>query len=106
MKAYLQIKGFLCQENTIELLGGWSPLSFKDKVKKIKNWLKKQIILSKEGTANDPSFGERRTSSVNKLQTISRKNPKTRARTSEETEVLGTIEARENKRKIGTGVPN
>ncbi|MBW0473463.1 hypothetical protein O181_013178 [Austropuccinia psidii MF-1] len=73
MNSYLQIKGFLCQGNTIELLGGWSTLSFENKVEKIKNWLKKQIILSKEGTSNDPSFGEIRTSSFNKLQTISRK---------------------------------
>ncbi|MBW0581892.1 hypothetical protein O181_121607 [Austropuccinia psidii MF-1] len=34
------------QEKTIELLGGWSPLSCKDKVKKIKNWLKNQSLLS------------------------------------------------------------
>ncbi|MBW0566483.1 hypothetical protein O181_106198 [Austropuccinia psidii MF-1] len=31
---------------TIELLGGWSPLFCKDKVKKIKNWLKDQSLLS------------------------------------------------------------
>ncbi|MBW0567932.1 hypothetical protein O181_107647 [Austropuccinia psidii MF-1] len=30
----------------MELLGGWSPLSCKDKIKKIKNWLKNQSILS------------------------------------------------------------
>ncbi|MBW0576792.1 hypothetical protein O181_116507 [Austropuccinia psidii MF-1] len=46
MNSYLHIKSFLGQEKTIELLGGWSPLSFKDKVKKIKNWLKNQILLS------------------------------------------------------------
>ncbi|MBW0580462.1 hypothetical protein O181_120177 [Austropuccinia psidii MF-1] len=46
MKSYLHIKRFLGQEKTIELLGGWSPLSFKDKVKKINNWLKSQILLS------------------------------------------------------------
>ncbi|MBW0563597.1 hypothetical protein O181_103312 [Austropuccinia psidii MF-1] len=46
MNSYLHIKSFLGQEKTIELLGGWSPLSCKDKVKKIKNWLKNQSILS------------------------------------------------------------
>ncbi|MBW0470875.1 hypothetical protein O181_010590 [Austropuccinia psidii MF-1] len=46
MNSYLHIKRFLGQEKNIELLGGWSPLSFKDKVKKIKNGLKNQIVLS------------------------------------------------------------
>ncbi|MBW0572884.1 hypothetical protein O181_112599 [Austropuccinia psidii MF-1] len=46
MNSYLHIRSFLGQEKTIELLGGWSPLSCKDKVNKIKNWLKNQIILS------------------------------------------------------------
>ncbi|MBW0533002.1 hypothetical protein O181_072717 [Austropuccinia psidii MF-1] len=45
MNSYLHIKSFLGQEKTIELLGGWSPLYFKDKVKKIKNWLKSQSLL-------------------------------------------------------------
>ncbi|MBW0571124.1 hypothetical protein O181_110839 [Austropuccinia psidii MF-1] len=31
MNSYLHIKSFLVQDNTIELLGGWSPLSCKDK---------------------------------------------------------------------------
>ncbi|MBW0574368.1 hypothetical protein O181_114083 [Austropuccinia psidii MF-1] len=46
MNSYLHIKSFPGQEKTKELLGGWSPLSCKDKVKKIKNWLKNQSILS------------------------------------------------------------
>ncbi|MBW0491427.1 hypothetical protein O181_031142 [Austropuccinia psidii MF-1] len=46
MNSYLHIKSFLGQEKTIELLGGWSPLCCKDKVKKIKNWLKNQSLLS------------------------------------------------------------
>ncbi|MBW0585013.1 hypothetical protein O181_124728 [Austropuccinia psidii MF-1] len=46
MNSYLHIKSFLGQEKTRELLGGWSPLSCKDKVKKIKNWLKNQSLLS------------------------------------------------------------
>ncbi|MBW0470261.1 hypothetical protein O181_009976 [Austropuccinia psidii MF-1] len=48
MNSYLHIKSFLGQEKTIELLGGWSPLSCKDKVKKIKNLLKNQSLLSIE----------------------------------------------------------
>ncbi|MBW0574647.1 hypothetical protein O181_114362 [Austropuccinia psidii MF-1] len=46
MNSYLHIKSFLGQEKTIELLEGWSPLSFKDKLKNIKNWLKNQSLLS------------------------------------------------------------
>ncbi|MBW0528513.1 hypothetical protein O181_068228 [Austropuccinia psidii MF-1] len=46
MNSYLHIKSFLGQEKTIELLEGWSPLSCKDKVKKIKNWLGNQSLLS------------------------------------------------------------
>ncbi|MBW0567902.1 hypothetical protein O181_107617 [Austropuccinia psidii MF-1] len=46
MSSYLHIKCFLGQEKTIDLLGGWSPLSCKDKVKKIKNWLRNQSLLS------------------------------------------------------------
>ncbi|MBW0584725.1 hypothetical protein O181_124440 [Austropuccinia psidii MF-1] len=46
MTSYLHIKSFLGQEKTIEGLGGWSPLSCKEKVKKIKNWLENQSLLS------------------------------------------------------------
>ncbi|MBW0508317.1 hypothetical protein O181_048032 [Austropuccinia psidii MF-1] len=46
MNSYLHIKSFVGQEKTIKLLGGWSPLSCKDKVKKIKNLLKNQSLLS------------------------------------------------------------
>ncbi|MBW0524136.1 hypothetical protein O181_063851 [Austropuccinia psidii MF-1] len=46
MSSYSHTKSFVGQEKAIELLGGWSPLSFKEKVKPIKNWLKNQIILS------------------------------------------------------------
>ncbi|MBW0504512.1 hypothetical protein O181_044227 [Austropuccinia psidii MF-1] len=46
MNSSLHIKSFLGQEKTIELSGGWSPLSCKDKVKKMKDWLKKQSLLS------------------------------------------------------------
>ncbi|MBW0543997.1 hypothetical protein O181_083712 [Austropuccinia psidii MF-1] len=46
MNSNLQIKRFLGQEKTIKLLGGWCPLSFKEKVKKLKNWLKNHSVLS------------------------------------------------------------
>ncbi|MBW0574851.1 hypothetical protein O181_114566 [Austropuccinia psidii MF-1] len=46
MNSYLHIKSFLGQEKTIEVLGGWSPFSCKDKVKKIKNWLNNKSLLS------------------------------------------------------------
>ncbi|MBW0486923.1 hypothetical protein O181_026638 [Austropuccinia psidii MF-1] len=46
MNSYLYIKSFLGQEKTIELLGGWSPFSYKYKVKKMKNLLKSQSLLS------------------------------------------------------------
>ncbi|MBW0467706.1 hypothetical protein O181_007421 [Austropuccinia psidii MF-1] len=46
MNSYLHIKSFLGQEKTIELLGGWSPLSCKGKVKNIKNWWKNQSLSS------------------------------------------------------------
>ncbi|MBW0533684.1 hypothetical protein O181_073399 [Austropuccinia psidii MF-1] len=48
MNSYLHIKSFLGQEKTIEPLGGCSQLSCKDKVKKIKNWLKNQSLLSRD----------------------------------------------------------
>ncbi|MBW0508854.1 hypothetical protein O181_048569 [Austropuccinia psidii MF-1] len=43
---YFHIKNILGQEKIIELFGGWHPLSFKDKIKNMKNWLKKQRIFS------------------------------------------------------------
>ncbi|MBW0581331.1 hypothetical protein O181_121046 [Austropuccinia psidii MF-1] len=46
MNSYLHIKRFLGQEKTMELLGGWSPLSCKDKFKKTNNWLNSQSLLS------------------------------------------------------------
>ncbi|MBW0571070.1 hypothetical protein O181_110785 [Austropuccinia psidii MF-1] len=46
MNSYLHIKSFLGQEKTIEHLGGWSPFSCKEKVKRIKNWLKNQSFSS------------------------------------------------------------
>ncbi|MBW0505814.1 hypothetical protein O181_045529 [Austropuccinia psidii MF-1] len=72
MNSDLHIKKFLGQENTMELLGGWSPFSRKGKVKKIKNWFQNQSILSidqnkeleltpaleKEGSVVSTSFKE------------------------------------------------
>ncbi|MBW0519631.1 hypothetical protein O181_059346 [Austropuccinia psidii MF-1] len=46
MNSHLHIKSFLVQEKTIEILGGWSPFYFKDKFKKMDNWLKNQLISS------------------------------------------------------------
>ncbi|MBW0557421.1 hypothetical protein O181_097136 [Austropuccinia psidii MF-1] len=46
MNSYLHIRSFLGQVKTIELLGGWCPLSCKYKVEKIKNLLKNQSLLS------------------------------------------------------------
>ncbi|MBW0486366.1 hypothetical protein O181_026081 [Austropuccinia psidii MF-1] len=46
MNSYLHIQSILGQEKTIQLLGGWISLSCKDTVKKIKNWLKNQNLLS------------------------------------------------------------
>ncbi|MBW0483329.1 hypothetical protein O181_023044 [Austropuccinia psidii MF-1] len=46
MNSYLHIKIFLGHEKTIELLGGWSSLSCKEKVKKINNFLKNQGLFS------------------------------------------------------------
>ncbi|MBW0577083.1 hypothetical protein O181_116798 [Austropuccinia psidii MF-1] len=42
----LHIKSVLGQEKTVEVLGGWSPLSCEDKFKRIKNWVKSPILLS------------------------------------------------------------
>ncbi|MBW0552400.1 hypothetical protein O181_092115 [Austropuccinia psidii MF-1] len=81
MNSYLHIKSFLGQEKTIELLGGWSPLSFKDKVKKIKNWLKNQILLSvdqKKKLEMTPALEEGLVESTRSKQApeISKENPK------------------------------
>ncbi|MBW0591483.1 hypothetical protein O181_131198 [Austropuccinia psidii MF-1] len=46
MSSSLHIKSFLGQDDNIKLLGGWRPLSCKDKDKKITDWLKNQSLLS------------------------------------------------------------
>ncbi|MBW0527865.1 hypothetical protein O181_067580 [Austropuccinia psidii MF-1] len=45
MNSYLHIRSFLGQQKTIKPLGGWSPLSCKDTVQKLKNWWKNQTLL-------------------------------------------------------------
>ncbi|MBW0540796.1 hypothetical protein O181_080511 [Austropuccinia psidii MF-1] len=46
MNSYFHIKSFLGQEKTIEVLGGWSPMYWKEKVNKIRYWLKNQSLSS------------------------------------------------------------
>ncbi|MBW0506026.1 hypothetical protein O181_045741 [Austropuccinia psidii MF-1] len=61
INSQLHIKRFLGQEKTIKPLGGWSPFSCKDKVKKVKNWLKNQSLLSvdqKKELEITPAFEE------------------------------------------------
>ncbi|MBW0466895.1 hypothetical protein O181_006610 [Austropuccinia psidii MF-1] len=102
MSSYLQIQSFLGKEKAMELSGGWIPFSFKDKVKNIKKRLKNQSLLSidqKEGAGNDPSFGERRTNSINQLQN----SPKTISKDLRRNiDVPRTIRAREKSKQIGT----
>ncbi|MBW0538066.1 hypothetical protein O181_077781 [Austropuccinia psidii MF-1] len=84
MNSYLHINSFLGQENTIELLGGLSPLYCKDKVKKINNWLKNQSLLSvdqKKELELTPALEEGPVAS-----TSSRRIQKEAQRTSEEEE--------------------
>ncbi|MBW0533681.1 hypothetical protein O181_073396 [Austropuccinia psidii MF-1] len=59
MNSYFHTKIFLGQEKTIKLLGQLSPVSCKDKVKEIKNWLKNQVLLSldqKKALEMTPAF--------------------------------------------------
>ncbi|MBW0486683.1 hypothetical protein O181_026398 [Austropuccinia psidii MF-1] len=89
MHSYLHIKSFLGQEKTIELLGGWSPLSCKEKSQKDKELVeepKSFIHRSEEGVGNDSSFGDRRPSGVYQLQKSSRSVQRQAQRTSEEAE--------------------
>ncbi|MBW0491341.1 hypothetical protein O181_031056 [Austropuccinia psidii MF-1] len=97
MKFYLHIKGFLGQEKTIELLGGWSPLSCKENFKKIKNLSKNR---PEERTGNDPSLGERKTSSINQLQ----RSLKARPKDLRKKKVPRAIKEREKEKPIGTDI--
>ncbi|MBW0548427.1 hypothetical protein O181_088142 [Austropuccinia psidii MF-1] len=95
MSSYLHIKSFLGQEKTIELLGGWSPLSCKDKVKKEKELAeepKSFIHRPDEGTGNDSSFGDRSPSDIYQLQKYPKTSPKDLRRNRE---VSRAIKARE-----------
>ncbi|MBW0581487.1 hypothetical protein O181_121202 [Austropuccinia psidii MF-1] len=80
MNSYSYIKGFLGQEKTIEPLGGWSPLSFKGKVKKIKNWLKNQSILSvdqKKELEMTPDFEKEGPVASTSSRSVQRQAPRT-----------------------------
>ncbi|MBW0518162.1 hypothetical protein O181_057877 [Austropuccinia psidii MF-1] len=85
MNSYLHIKSFLGQEKAIEPLGGWSPLSCKDKVKKIKNWLKNQSLSSIDQRKEFEMTPALETE-VPVASTISRSVQGQAQRTSEETE--------------------
>ncbi|MBW0510446.1 hypothetical protein O181_050161 [Austropuccinia psidii MF-1] len=113
MNSYLHIKSLLGQEKTIELLGGWSPFSFKEKVKKINNWFKKQILLSvdqKKELEMTPALEKEgpvaSTSSINVQRQAqkdlrgSRKVPRT-IRAREKANTIGTDPTHK-----GTGSPN
>ncbi|MBW0508862.1 hypothetical protein O181_048577 [Austropuccinia psidii MF-1] len=105
MNSYLHIKSFLGQEKTIELLGGWSPLSCKEKVKKIKNWLNNQGLLSidqKKELEMIPALEKDRpvaSTSSKPAPEQSKDNPKHLRRNRE---VPRTIKEREKAKPIGT----
>ncbi|MBW0502740.1 hypothetical protein O181_042455 [Austropuccinia psidii MF-1] len=105
MNSYLHDKSFLGQEKTIEILGGWSPLYCKDKVKKIKNWLKNQSLLcidQKKELEMTPALEKERpvaSTSSKPAQEVSKASPKDLIRSRE---VPRTIKERENTNPIGT----
>ncbi|MBW0570844.1 hypothetical protein O181_110559 [Austropuccinia psidii MF-1] len=82
------------QEKTIEILGGWSSFFFKDKVKRIKNWLKNQTLLSiYQKKELELTLAFKKEGPV--VSTSSRKVQRQAQRTSEEAE-------REKEEPIGT----
>ncbi|MBW0514297.1 hypothetical protein O181_054012 [Austropuccinia psidii MF-1] len=92
---------FLGQEKTAKLLGGWSPLSCKDKFKKIKNWLKNQSLLSiyqKKELETTPALDKEGPVASTSSQSVQRQSQ----RISEKAEVTRTIKARPKSRTIGT----
>ncbi|MBW0540153.1 hypothetical protein O181_079868 [Austropuccinia psidii MF-1] len=97
MNSYLHIKSFLGQEKTIECLGGWIPLSCKDKVKKIKNWLKTKSFICRPAEGIE-SFG-RRPSGVYQIQNHRKRSPKDLRR---RIKVPRTIRERAKAKQIGT----
>ncbi|MBW0463567.1 hypothetical protein O181_003282 [Austropuccinia psidii MF-1] len=46
--SYLQVKKLMGPERTQDLLKGWTPMSFKGEVQKIKAWFKNQSIFSED----------------------------------------------------------
>ncbi|MBW0501296.1 hypothetical protein O181_041011 [Austropuccinia psidii MF-1] len=98
MNFYLYIKSFLGQEKTIDLLVGCSSLSSKDNVKKIKNWLKNQSVLSidqKKELEMTPDLEKEGPVSSTSSRSVQRQAQ----RTSEETE-RSQEPSRKGKRKI------
>ncbi|MBW0520365.1 hypothetical protein O181_060080 [Austropuccinia psidii MF-1] len=105
MNSYLYIKSFLDQEKTIELLGWWSPLSGKDTVKKINNWLKNQSLSSvdqKKELEMTPALEEGPVASTSSKPDpkASKENPKGTQKKKR------TIRARAKARQIGTDLTN
>ncbi|MBW0515306.1 hypothetical protein O181_055021 [Austropuccinia psidii MF-1] len=89
MSSYVHIKSFLCQEKTIDLLGGGSPLSCKIQGQKDEELVeepKSFIHRPDKGIGNDHRFGERRTSGVYQLQKSSINVQRQTQGTSEEAE--------------------
>ncbi|MBW0462176.1 hypothetical protein O181_001891 [Austropuccinia psidii MF-1] len=101
MNSYLHIKKVLGQEKTIELLKRWSQLSCKDEGenKELVEEKNSFIHRPKEGTGNDPIFGERRASIIKQLQNSSNKSQKDLRRNRE---VPKTRNSRKKLNKIGT----
>ncbi|MBW0520017.1 hypothetical protein O181_059732 [Austropuccinia psidii MF-1] len=105
INSYLHIKSFLGQEKTIELLAGWRPLSYKDKVKKIYNLFKNQILLSVEQkkelemTPDLEKEGPVVPTSSKPAPEVSKDKPKDLRRNRE---VPRTIKEREKEMPIGT----
>ncbi|MBW0540412.1 hypothetical protein O181_080127 [Austropuccinia psidii MF-1] len=98
---------FLDQEKTIEPLGGWIPLSCKEKFKKINNWLKNQILLSidqKKELEMHPALekeGPLVSTSSKTAPEVSKDKPKDLRRSRE---IPRTIKEREKAKQIRTNL--
>ncbi|MBW0564628.1 hypothetical protein O181_104343 [Austropuccinia psidii MF-1] len=80
MNSYLQVNKLMRPENTQDLLKGWTHISFKGKVQKIKSWLKDQSILSEDQKKelaqkkyNSPVEAPQASTSKNELQRVPNK---------------------------------
>ncbi|MBW0581595.1 hypothetical protein O181_121310 [Austropuccinia psidii MF-1] len=80
MNSYLQVKKFMGPEKTEDLLRGWTPMSCKGQVQKIKSWLNNQSILSEEqkkklaqGKENSPVEAPQASTSNNPPQKVPNK---------------------------------